>query len=82
MLWNIELVQQRASGSQSFGNIEHKAQCDRERLEFIQYNTTLLPSVNTTLLLSVNTIALGVFCGAKYTPHTSTQIIKHSLGNI
>ena len=28
-----------------------------------QYNTTLLPSVNT--------IALGIFCGTKYTHHTN-----------
>ena len=34
---------------------------------------------NTTVLLSVNTIALGMFCGAKYTHHTfmpTTKIIK------
>ena len=36
----------------------------------IQYNTTLLPSVNTL-------IARGMFCGAKYTHHTFTPIIKH-----
>ena len=36
----------------------------------IQYNTTLLPSVNTM-------IAQGMFCGAKYTHHTFTPIIKH-----
>ena len=34
-----------------------------------QYNTTLLPSVNT--------IARGMFCGARYTHHTLTPIIKH-----
>ena len=34
------------------------------------YNTTLLPSVNTV-------IARGMFCGAKYTHHTFTPIIKH-----
>ena len=32
---------------------------------------------NTTLLPSVNTIALGMFCGARYTHHTFTPIIKH-----
>ena len=36
----------------------------------IQYNITLLPSVNTL-------IARGMFCGAKYTHHTFTPIIKH-----
>ena len=36
----------------------------------VQYNTTLLPSVNTL-------IARGMFCGAKYTHHTFTPIIKH-----
>ena len=35
-----------------------------------QYNITLLPSVNTL-------IAGGMFCGAKYTHHTFTPIIKH-----
>ena len=39
-------------------------------LNTIQYNITLLPSVNTL-------IARGMFCGAKYTHHTSTPIIKH-----
>ena len=34
------------------------------------YNITLLPSVNTL-------IAQGMFCGAKYTHHTFTPIIKH-----
>ena len=34
------------------------------------YNTTLLPSVNTL-------IARGMLCGAKYTHHTFTPIIKH-----
>ena len=33
------------------------------------YNTTLLPSVNTL-------IARGMLCGAKYTHHTFTPIIK------
>ena len=37
----------------------------------IQYNTTLLPSVNT--------IALGMFCGAKYTRYTFTPNHKTSL---
>ena len=32
---------------------------------------------NTTLLQSVNTIAREMFCGAKYTHHTFTPIIKH-----
>ena len=36
----------------------------------LQYNITLLPSVNTL-------IARGIFCGAKYTHHTFTPIIKH-----
>ena len=36
----------------------------------IQYNITLLPSVNTLT-------ARGMFCGAKYTHHTFTPIIKH-----
>ena len=36
----------------------------------IQYNITLLPSVNTL-------IARGMFCGAKYTHHTFTPVIKH-----
>ena len=44
---------------------------DDQKLFFIQYNTTLLPSVNT--------VALGVFCGAKYTPNTFMPIIKHHL---
>ena len=35
-----------------------------------RYNTTLLSSVNTL-------IARGMFCGAKYTHHTFTPIIKH-----
>ena len=34
-----------------------------------QYNTTLLPGVNP--------FALRMFCGAKYTRHTFTPIIKH-----
>ena len=38
--------------------------------EEIQYNTALLPSVNE--------IARGMFCGAKYTHHTFTPIIKHN----
>ena len=36
----------------------------------IQYNISLLASVNTL-------IARGMFCGAKYTHHTFTPIIKH-----
>ena len=36
----------------------------------LQYNITLLPSVNTL-------IAREMFCGAKYTHHTFTPIIKH-----
>ena len=36
----------------------------------IQYNISLLPSVNTL-------IARGMFCGAKYTHHTFTPVIKH-----
>ena len=36
----------------------------------IQYNITLLPSVNTL-------IARGLFCGARYTHHTFTPVIKH-----
>ena len=36
----------------------------------VQYNITLLPSVNTL-------IARGMFCGAKYTHHTFTPVIKH-----
>ena len=36
----------------------------------IQYNITLFPSVNTL-------IARGMFCGARYTHHTFTPIIKH-----
>ena len=36
----------------------------------IQYNTTLLPSFNTLT-------AQGMFCGAKYTHHTFTPIVKH-----
>ena len=39
-------------------------------VQIIQYNITLLPSVNTL-------IARGMFCGAKYTHHTFTPIIKH-----
>ena len=35
----------------------------------VQHSTTLWPSVNTT--------AQGMFCGAKYTHHTFTPIIKH-----
>ena len=36
----------------------------------IQYNIILLPCVNTLL-------ARGMFCGAKYTHHTFTPILKH-----
>ena len=36
----------------------------------IQYNITLAPSVSTL-------IVQGMFCGAKYTHHTFTPIIKH-----
>ena len=32
---------------------------------------------NITLLPSVKTIALGIFCGAKYTHHTFSPVIKH-----
>ena len=39
------------------------------QIKIIQYSTTLLPRVNT--------IAIGMFCGAKYTHHTFTPIIKH-----
>ena len=35
----------------------------------LQYYTTLLPGVGTS--------ALGMFCGAKYTHHTFTPVIKH-----
>ena len=35
-------------------------------------------SYNTTLLTSVNTIARGIFCGARYTQHSFTPIIKHN----
>ena len=35
----------------------------------LQYNTTLLPSVKT--------VALEMFCGAKYTHHTFTPVMKH-----
>ena len=41
-------------------------------LQQIQYNITLLPSVNTL-------IARGMVCGAKYSHHTFTPIIKHLL---
>ena len=41
-----------------------------EFLLYIQYNVTLLPSVNAL-------IARGMFCGAKYSHHTFTPIIKH-----
>ena len=34
---------------------------------------------NTTLLPSVNTFGRGMFCGAKYTHHTFSPIIKESL---
>ena len=40
------------------------------QINTIQYNITLLPSVNTL-------IARGMFCGAKYTHHILTRIIKH-----
>ena len=36
-----------------------------------------LGNTTQTLLPSVNTIARGMFCGAKYTHHTFTPIIKH-----
>ena len=43
----------------------------------IQYNITIQYN-NITLLPSANTlIARGMFCGAKYTHHTFTPIIKH-----
>ena len=32
---------------------------------------------NTTLLLSVNTIALGIFCGTKYTHHTKSCLFLY-----
>ena len=40
------------------------------QLSLLSYNITLLPSVYTM-------IARAVFCGAKYTHHTFTPIIKH-----
>ena len=40
------------------------------QINTIQYNITLLPSVNTL-------IARGMFCGAKYTLHILTPIIKY-----
>ena len=40
----------------------------------IQYNIALLPSVNTL-------IARGMLCGAKYTHHTFTAIMKHLITN-
>ena len=43
---------------------------DTVQYDIIQYSTTLLPSVSTL-------IAGGMFCGAKYTHHTFTPIIKH-----
>ena len=45
---------------------------DEEDIPFrtIQYNITLLPSANTL-------VARRMFCGAKYTRHTFTPIIKH-----
>ena len=51
---------------------EEKEEEEEDEIVFyaIQYNITLLPSVNTL-------IARGMFCGAKYTHHTFTPIIKH-----
>ena len=46
--------------------------CRRSCYNTIQYNTT---QYNFTA--SVNAIARGMFCGAKYTHHTFTPIIKH-----
>ena len=40
------------------------------QINTMQYNITLLPSVNTL-------IARGMFCGAKYTHHILTPIMKH-----
>jgi len=37
----------------------------------LQYSTTLLPSVTI--------IARGMFCGARYTHHTFTPVIKHQI---
>ena len=41
-----------------------------EEVISMQDNVTLLPSVNTLIVREM-------FCGAKYTQHTFTQIIKH-----
>ena len=50
---------------------ETERSLDRSRkINTIQYNITLLPSVNTL-------IARGMYCGAKYTHDTFTPIIKH-----
>ena len=46
-----------------------KSQDVNTQQDKIQHSTTLLPSVNTN--------ARGMFCGAKYTHHTFTPIIKH-----
>ena len=42
----------------------------------VQISVTI-KNKNKTLLPSVNTIALGLFCGARYTHHIFTPIIKH-----
>ena len=54
-------------------------------IQYIQYNFTIYNITlqyntvyNTTLLPSVNTL-IALFCGAKYTHHTFTPIIKHSI---
>ena len=51
-------------------HIRSHRMADHDESRSKQYNITLLPSVNTL-------IARGMFCGAKYTHHTFTLIIKH-----
>ena len=50
--------------------LQHTTEYTTSVMPTIQYSTTLLPSVNTL-------IARGMFCGAKYTHHKFTPIIKH-----
>ena len=60
------------------GNLKTLIKCIQSTSHFqgtvhihtIIYNTTLLPSVSIL-------IARGMFCGAKYTHHTFTLVIKH-----
>ena len=50
-----------------------------KRTGHVDVSCSLDVQYNTALLLSANTTALEMFCGAKYTPHAFTPIIKEHL---